>query len=202
MWDQRYDRPEYVYGTEPNDFLVSVVDRIPFGRVLCLAEGEGRNAVYLAEKGYEVTAVDSSAVGLAKAKRLAERQGVSIRTQVADLAEYEIDTDNWEGIVSIFAHLQPDLRREVHRQAVGGLVSGGVFVLEAYTPRQLAYGTGGPPSENLMMTLPDLRQELAGLELVISHEVDRHIEEGSLHRGKSAVAQILGVKPPTCRSHS
>ena len=85
MWDQRYAVGEYVYGTRPNDFLTSVVDRLPMGRVLCLAEGEGRNAVFLAEQGFEVTAVDSSAVGLAKARKLAGQRGVHIETVVADL---------------------------------------------------------------------------------------------------------------------
>lgn len=87
-WDERYDGADYVYGTEPNEFLVSQIGQLPPGRVLCLAEGEGRNAVFLAEHGFAVTAVDQSAVGLAKAERLAAQRGVHIETVVADLAEF------------------------------------------------------------------------------------------------------------------
>lgn len=193
-WDERYNTEDYVYGTAANDFLVSVVDHIPRGRVLCLAEGEGRNAVFLAEKGYAVTAVDFSAVGLQKAHRLAAERGVSIETCCADLREFVISPNQWQGIVSIFAHVPPEVRVPLHRAVVAGLGKGGVFVLEAYTPQQLQYKTGGPPVAELMMSLADLQTELAGLKWVIAQEKTRLIQEGTLHRGMSAVVQLLGVK--------
>jgi SAM-dependent methyltransferase len=194
MWDERYSVEEYVYGTRPNGFLASVVDRLPMGRVLCLAEGEGRNAVYLAEQGFEVTAVDSSAVGLEKARKLAGQHGVHIETVVADLAHYEIVPESWDAIVAIFCHLPPPLRRAVHAQAVAGLRPGGAFVLEAYTPAQLKHGTGGPPVVELMMTLDGLRDELTGLRFVHAVETERDIKEGRLHAGVGAVVQVLAYK--------
>ena len=130
-----------------------VAPQIPAGPVLCLAEGEGRNAVYLATLGHRVTAVDQSEVGLAKAQRLAKARGVKIETLVTDLADYTITAGAWAGIVATFAHLPPALRRRVHRDVVAGLQPGGVFILEAYTPAQLAFGTGGPKSPELLMTL-------------------------------------------------
>ncbi len=193
-WDTRYEVEDYVYGTTANDFLVSVADRIPMGRVLCLAEGEGRNAVFLAEKGYSVTAVDFSRVGLQKAHRLAAQQGVSIETCCTDLREFVIHPNQWQGIVAIFAHVPPEVRVPLHRAAVAGLVTGGAFILEAYTPQQLHYKTGGPPVAELMMSLPDLQTELMGLEWAIAQEKTRFIQEGTLHSGMSAVVQLLGFK--------
>ncbi len=194
-WDERYAAPEYAYGTEPNAFLASVADRIPAGPVLCLAEGQGRNAVFLARLGHEVTAVDQSPVGMARARELGAARGVRLHTEVADLEHFAIERNHWAGIVAIFAHLPPDLRRQVHRHAVEGLRPGGAFVLEAYTPRQLTFGTGGPPVAELLMTLPALREELAGLDLAIAREVEREVAEGTYHRGKSAVVQVLGFRP-------
>lgn len=194
MWDERYSVEEYVYGTRPNDFLASVVDRLPMGRVLCLAEGEGRNAVFLAERGFEVTAIDNSAVGLAKARKLAGQRGVHIETIVTDLAHYEIVPTSWDVIVAIFCHLPPPLRRAVHAQAVAGLRPGGAFVLEAYTPAQLRHGTGGPPVVELTMTLDGLRDELAGLRFEHAAEIERDIQEGRFHAGVGAVVQVLAYR--------
>ena len=195
MWNERYGSPGYAYGTEPNDFLASVASRIPPGRVLSLADGEGRNGVFLATLGHEVTSVDSSSVGLAKAQRLAATRGVHITTVVADLADYAIAADSWEGIVSVFCHLPPALRQRVHRQVVRGLSPGGLFVLEAYSVRQLLHGTGGPASAELLPTLGALRTELAGLELLHAVEIEREIHEGVHHDGLSAVVQVIARRP-------
>ena len=194
MWDERYATDEYLYGTEANTFLTSVIDSIPPGRVLCLAEGEGRNAVWLAEQGRSVTAVDASPVGLAKARQLAAARGVHIDAVVADLADYPIPADHWDAIVSIFCHIRPDLRLDLHRRSVRGLRPGGVFVLEAYTPAQLRYRTGGPPHEAMLMTLAGLRQELAGLDFVHAVECEREVVEGRLHHGLGAVVQVVAIR--------
>ncbi len=195
-WDERYGSPEYVFGTTPNDFLDSVVHLLSSGRALCLAEGEGRNAVFLAQHGWDVTAVDASAVGLAKAEQLAAERGTSIRCVVADLAEYRIEPQAWDVIVLIFAHLEPSLRERVHRTAVQGLRPGGALVLEAYTPEQLELGTGGPPMSERLMRLETLREELAELSFEIAQEVRREIHEGAAHHGISSVVQVLAFRQP------
>ena len=194
MWDKRYSEPGYAYGTRENDFLASVAERLPAGRVLCLGEGEGRNAVYLAERGYDVTAVDASSVGIDKTLRLASDRDVSVRAHVADLADFAIEESAWNGIVSIFCHLPSDVRQAVHRRSVEGLAAGGAFVLEGFTPRQLGFSTGGPSHEDLMMSLADLRRELDGLDFEIAHEIDREVLEGRYHTGLSAVVQILAIR--------
>jgi SAM-dependent methyltransferase len=192
MWDSRYTQPGYAFGTEPNDFLRSVVDRIPSGPVLCLGDGEGRNGVFLAEQGFAVTSMDGSAIGMQKAALLAQAHGVRLATTVADLAHYPIAPAAWDGIVSIFVHLPPLLRRQVHRQAAAGLKPGGVFILEAYTPAQLTYATGGPSSAELLMTLDELRMDLAELTFEVAQEIERDVVEGRYHTGRAAVVQLLG----------
>jgi len=194
-WDEKYGAPGHYYGTEPNRFLREHHAVIPAGgAVLCLAEGEGRNAVFLAQQGYRVLAVDQSPVGLHKAERLATERGVEIETIVADLADYRIEPGRWDGIVSIWCHLPPPLRAAVYGQAVAGLRVGGAFLLEAYTPEQLRYGTGGPKSADLMPTLAELRTELDGLDLVHAVEREREVLEGQGHFGLSAVVDIVAVK--------
>jgi len=195
MWNERYRTNEYMYGKESNDFLRQAAENLLPGRILCLAEGEGRNAVFLAEKGHKVLAVDLSDVGLKKAQALAKERGVKIEIEVADLAGYEISSESWDAIVSIFCHLPPHVRKELHRKIVNGLKPGGVFILEGYTPRQLGLGTGGPPNRELMMTLDELKGELSGLDFEHALETSREIVEGFLHTGVGEVIQLIGRKP-------
>ena len=194
-WDERYRESGYAYGTEPNDFLVSVADKITGQHILSLAEGEGRNATWLAKRGFKVTAVDSSAAGLQKTRRLAAMNGLEVTTVEGDLAEYSIESNYWDAVVSIFAHLPTPVRQRLHQSVVSGLKPGGVLILEAYTPAQLNQKSGGPPTAELMMTLDALKQEFTGLEFEIAHELEREINEGWLHNGISTVVQVLATKP-------
>ena len=198
MWDERYSEAEYVFGTEPNDFLKEVSSSVPVGgRVLCLAEGEGRNAVFLAEQGYEVTAMDLSKVGLDKAIKLAEARGVTILTQVADLAEYQFEDGQWDAIVSIWAHMPSQVRQYVHAQIASALKPNGVFIVEAYTKDQLKMDAVGGPSatqQERFGSLTQLRVELSDLTEVVGKETRRMISEGKRHQGLSAVVQFVGRK--------
>ncbi|EQB33925.1 MULTISPECIES: class I SAM-dependent methyltransferase [Sphingomonadales] len=194
MWDKRYSTDDFAYGTEPNDFLRESMELLPVGDALCLGEGEGRNAVFLAEHGHRVTALDASAVGLEKAKRLAVEKNVTIGIAHADLADYKMEPNRWDGIVSIFCHLPTSLRKKVHRDIFQSLRPNGVFILEAYTPAQLKHGTGGPPNAAMMMSLAELRDELAGLELIVGREVTRDVNEGAFHNGSGATVQIIARK--------
>jgi SAM-dependent methyltransferase len=195
FWDDRYRQPEYVYGTEPNEFLVAACQPIPPGRALSLGEGEGRNAVYLASRGFAVTAVDGSAVGLRKAEELAASRGVKLTTVVADLATYAIAPGSWDLMISIFCHLPPAIRQPLYRQVVDGLRPGGVLILEAYTPEQLIYETGGPRDAAMLLDLAKLRAEFAGLEFMHERELVRDVREGTFHSGPAAVVQFIARKP-------
>lgn len=194
MWDERYAGEKYAYGTEPNDFLREAFAAVPKPKVLSLAEGEGRNAVFLAKQGYAVTAVDGSSVGIEKAKRLAASQGVDVEFIHADLAEYDFGENCWGGIVSIFCPLPPALRKLIYKRVEVGLKPGGVFLLEAYTPEQLKHKTGGGDSVELMQSVQSLRAELPGLQFEHLLELEREVFEGVYHTGLAAVVQALAKK--------
>jgi len=193
MWNERYSGDHYVYGTEPNAFLVEYRHLLR-GPVLSLAEGEGRNAVFMASLGLAVLGVDSSAVGLAKALKLAESRGVGIRIEVADLADYEPPVNTFGSVVSIFAHLPGEVRKRLHRRVEQSLRPGGIVLLEAYTPAQLARSTGGPKDPDLLMSRVELEREFPNCEVLVSREIERDVIEGEFHTGQASVVQFLAKK--------
>lgn len=194
MWDERYSANHYIYGTEPNTFLAENVAKLPKGKVLCLADGEGRNSVFLAKLGYAVTAVDSSIEGIKKARKLAKQNQVEVTYICADLADFDPGIAQWDGIVSIFCHVPPGLRTLLHQQIVSSLKPGGILLLEAYTPEQLKLGTGGPPVAELTMTADLLASELSGLKFERLQEFEREVIEGTHHTGTGAVVQAIACK--------
>lgn len=194
MWDQRYRDADYVYGKQANDFLVENVQHLPKGKILSLAEGEGRNAVFLAQQGYAVTAVDSSQVGLDKAQKLAQEYGVEIDTILADINEFEITSNTWEGIISIFCPLSTQQQQLLYPKIVAGLKPKGVYLVEAYRPEQLAYGTGGGSSADHMTTQASLEHGLRNLEFVKLESLEREVIEGKFHTGLAAVIQAVAKK--------
>ncbi len=190
FWNHRYAQPGWAYGTEPNDFLREVAPRLE-GPVLCLGEGEGRNAVFLAQRGLDVTALDLSPKALEKAQRLAAERGVRLTTLEADLADFALGDAQWGAVISIWCHLPPWLRTRVHRDVVRALKPGGCFVLEAYTPAQLQFDTGGPKRLDLLVAPGELKAELGGLTFERFEVLEREVQEGDWHRGRSAVVQVL-----------
>jgi SAM-dependent methyltransferase len=194
MWDTRYSEAGYAYGQDPNEFLKASANHIPMGNVLCLGAGEGRNAVYLARQGINVTAVDISEKGLAKARLLAKEHSVRINTIQSDISEFKINKNHWHGIISIFFHTSPALRKTIHSNVVAGLVPGGFFILEGYSQEQLEYKTGGPPVPELLFDLDELQAELNDLEFLVNQQIIRKVVEGKYHTGKASVIQIIGKK--------
>lgn len=198
-WNTRYSDERYVFGERPNDFLVEAEVMVPRGgRVLVIGDGEGRNGVWLASKGHRVTTVDLSEVGVAKARALAESRGVELDAHVGDLETW-LDTEPaqgpWDAVVSIFVHLPPELRPTVSRTLASKLSRRGVLILEAYTPAQLALGTGGPQDEAWLLTRERVLHDFADLVLDI-RITERRIFEGFAHQGLSAVVQVLGRPKP------
>jgi 2-polyprenyl-3-methyl-5-hydroxy-6-metoxy-1,4-benzoquinol methylase len=194
-WDERYSRPDYYYGREPNDFLVVHKGLFrPKVQVLCLGEGEGRNSVYLAKLGCEVTAVDLSSVALEKLQNLAKENSVNINSVCADLAEFDLGHERWDVIVSIWCHLPSVVRQPLHQRLVASLKPGGHFILESYTPNQIAKATGGPKDVDMLLTTSLITQELAGLEILKADEFDRDVREGIGHNGMSSVVQVFARK--------
>jgi SAM-dependent methyltransferase len=196
FWNARYGEDGFAYGDIPNDFVVEVAAHIPKGPILCLAEGEGRNAAFLASRGHAVTAMDLSAVGLEKAHRLAQRAGVSITTEVGDLAHYAIARESFAAVVCIWMHLPSALHRQVMQRVAAGLLPGGVLVFEAYTPDQLRHKTGGPQDLDMLADPTTFRAELESLGLAVERyeSKERMVREGRYHDGLSAVLQVLARK--------
>jgi len=195
-WDERYATEEYLFGTEPNDFLKSVAEQIPReSKVLCLADGEGRNGVFLASLGHSVTSVDMSEVGLRKAQQLAAKKNVPLTTIHADLVEYDFGANRWDCMVSIFFHIPEKLQDIIYPRLLKSLRPGGHLIIESYTPRQLTFNTGGPPLAEYMLTMDLINTAFKDLLFLHAAELDREVVEGAGHTGQAAVLQLLARKP-------
>ena len=197
MWDERFRADEYVYGTEPNDFLVRVADQLPEqSRILALADGEGRNGVWLAKQGHHVHSVDGSKIALKKARVLAEQADVSIEFEQADLINWRWPQNQYDAVVAIFIQFAgPEARRRLFENVITSLKPGGLLVLQGYRTEQLAYGTGGPPQEENLYTEQLLKSELSGLDVLMLRAHDSVINEGMGHSGMSALIDYVGRKP-------
>ena len=193
MWNERYTVDEYIYGTEPNSFLAEYAEVLS-GPVLSLAEGEGRNAVFLASLGLKVHGVDGSDVGLAKAQALARSKGVEIQTEVADLGMFEPEANHYGSVVSISAHLPSAVREKLYPLVERCLRPGGLILLEAYSENQLARDTGGPKDSDMLMTRAKIEGEFPNCEPILLRELEREVSEGTYHTGVASVVQFIGRK--------
>lgn len=195
FWNNRYKEEEYAYGLEPNAFLKSM-RRVfkPDSKILCLAEGEGRNAVFLASKGHRITAVDYAQEGLNKLQKLASYKNLSIETLCVDLTHYKIEEHAWDGIICLFGHFPESLRKAVFTQVYKGLNKGGVFLMEAYRKDQLKCKTGGPQVVELLYSKEELQEDFSAFTAITVETCDKDIEEGKYHKGISAVIQLVAKK--------
>lgn len=192
MWDERYADEEYAYGKEPNDFLKESIGLLPeSGRILSLAEGEGRNAVFLAQEGFDVKAIDSSIEGIKKAERLAIENNVNLDYDQVNLEDFKFENESWGGVVSIFAHTSKKTQTILFGKIKKSLNSGGIFLLEGYNSKQLKNNTGGPKSDDMMFDLENLKSTFNDFEILIARDVKRVIQEGKYHIGSSDVVQFI-----------
>lgn len=195
FWDKRYKEDGYAYGLEANDFLKSKINELkPHSKILCLAEGEGRNAIFLAAHKHEVTAIDYSIEGLNKLSDLAKERNLNIETICADLTDYKIELNKWDAIISIFGHFPASLRKSIFTQVHGGLKSTGVFLMEAYDKNQLKFKTGGPQVEELLYSAEELESDFQVFNNISIKTHIKEISEGIYHNGISSVIQVVAVK--------
>ncbi|MCQ6560249.1 class I SAM-dependent methyltransferase [Paenibacillus mendelii] len=195
-WNARFLDESYVYGTEPNVFVAEMQKRLRLsGDALAIAEGEGRNAVFLAGEGMDVTAWDFAESGLNKAKKLAEAKGVTVHTELVDLNDAQWTPDRWDEIICIFGHFPKELCRKTLSGVKEAVKPGGYFITEVYSQYQLPYQSGGPQDVELLYAPEELWQTFADWRIVhfFMGEVERH--EGKLHSGLSHVIQFVGQKP-------
>jgi cyclopropane fatty-acyl-phospholipid synthase-like methyltransferase len=195
-WNERYSAEEYVFGTEPNAFLASQRDLlVPGQRALAVADGEGRNGVWLARQGLRVLSVDFSSAALDKARRLAERHGVAIETELADLRTWDWGEGRFDLVVAIFIQFAPpDQRTRMFENIKRCLKPGGLLILQGYTPKQIEYKTGGPPDVENLYTAALLRESFADMTILHLREHEDVIEEGERHKGLSALVDMVARK--------
>lgn len=195
FWNDRYQDEKYIYGQHPNVFLRDNANLFQNGdTVLTLAEGEGRNAVFLAQKGCKVRGVDFSRAGRAKTLKLAQKQEVTVDYDVADLTQYYMGNAKWDGIVSIFCHLSESNRSALYQSIEQALKPGGILLLESYNKKQLEFNTGGPKELSHLLSLHELEKAFKNFEMIVAQDVEREIVEGHCHNGMSSVTQFIARK--------
>jgi SAM-dependent methyltransferase len=196
-WNKRFANEDYIFGLEPNEYLRAQASLLaPGSRVLCVADGEGRNSVWLARQGMRVDAFDISEVGVAKARKLAEEANVAIEFNVADCDRWSWPVETYDAVVAIFVQFaDPPMRERLFANMVRSLKRGGLLVLQGYTPKQLEYKTGGPPILSHLYTADLLRAAFATLQIIELREYEADLTEGTRHHGRSALARLLARKP-------
>jgi SAM-dependent methyltransferase len=195
-WEKRFSVPEYVFGTEPNAFLKSQAGVLPkTGKALAIADGEGRNGVWLAEQGLDVLSVDFSPTALAKAQELARRRGVTLRTLQADITAWEWPDAEFDVVVGIFFQfVGPPERARIFAGIRKALKPDGLLLLEGYGPKQLEYKTGGPSELENLYTEELLKAEFAGFSELGVKSYDSMMSEGIRHVGMAALVDLVARK--------
>lgn len=192
MWDERFSQPQPVYGEEPNAFLAEQSSRFQRGmRLLVPGDGYGRNGIWLARQGFQVHTVDLSQVGVERARKAAEVAGVSLTIEQADLSTWNWPVEEYDGVFSIFLHLPPELRAKAHASMLRAAKSGGLVVVQNFSPAQLKHSSGGPKQVEMLYTAAMLRQDFAPAVPLILEEKEIHISEGHMHSGPAAVVQAV-----------
>ena len=194
QWDQRYASQEYIYGTEPNNFLKAKLESLKPGSILFPAEGEGRNAVHAASLGWETDAFDQSAEGRKKALQLADHKNVKINYFIESFDSWNPKPNQYDCIALIFVHLPEGLRRNVHEKAIKALKPGGMIILEAFTTNQLPRTSGGPKTLELLFTPDQIKNDFRNLTTTEMVETTVVLNEGPLHQGLADVIQLIGYK--------
>jgi SAM-dependent methyltransferase len=194
-WDERYSEPGFAYGQEPNQFLVSSVHHLPErGRVLLPGDGEGRNGVWLARRGYEVTSVDMSSVGCEKARALAASAQVSLDVVCADVLFWTWPTNFYDAVALIFLHVPAISRQSLFERVAKAVAPGGIVLLELFEPSHLVHrqrnpSVGGPADPSMLVSLKELREAFFGFQEIEALTAVVELDEGHYHRGVGAVVR-------------
>lgn len=200
MWDERYSHPEYAYGIEPNDFLKATIDYLQLtGSILLPADGEGRNGVYAAKKGLNVTAFDISIEGKNKALKLANKENVEIDYQVGDFFELDCSKQTYNAVALIFAHFPPPILSKYHQKLAELIEPNGFVILEGFSKNHLNYQeeypkVGGPKNIDMLFSKESIQSDFPGFEIIQLEECEVELKEGIYHQGKGSVIRFIGRK--------
>ena len=200
-WNNRFAKDGYVFGTEPNEWLRRHASVWKAGsRILCVADGEGRNSVWLAKQGHQVEAFDISEVGVAKARRLAQDSQVNVDFAVAGCDDFAWRPNHYDGVAAIFVQFaDPELRARLFENILRSLKPGGTLILVGYTPKQLEYGTGGPSVLSHLYTPEMLRESFGDLNIQVLEAYGTELAEGDGHKGRSAVIGLVATRGEATR---
>ena len=195
FWNERYGEEGLAYGDKPNVYLSEIADQISAGgKILVVGDGEGRNGVWLAKKGFEVTCVDYSPVAVKKIESFAEESNVNINAICADMNDWEWPVEQFDAVVSIYVHFPPDVRAGLHQKMVDSLKSGGKILMEAFNKDQLKYKSGGPPVLELLFSEEMLREDFSSVDILSMEEKVVYLDEGKYHVGDGAVVRMIAKK--------
>ncbi|WP_299779244.1 SAM-dependent methyltransferase [uncultured Formosa sp.] len=193
FWNDRYGQEEFIYGTQPNIFFKTELDKLKTGSILLPAEGEGRNAVYAAKKEWSVSAFDISQAGKEKAMLLSQQNKVSIDYKVTGVLEY-ININQFDTIGMCYTHFPANIRKQANQHILKFLKTGGTLIFESFAKAQLKYTSGGPKNEDMLFSIEEIKQEFSGLDFKLLEEKTIKLSEGSLHIGDAQVIRFIGIK--------
>jgi SAM-dependent methyltransferase len=199
FWNKRYSSEQYAYGELPNEYFRETISGLDPGKILLPAEGEGRNAVFAASIGWDVSAFDISDAGKEKAEQLAEKHGVGIKYLIGDVESLAFEVDSFDAIGLVFAHFPKMTRQKIHHRLSTYLKHGGHLIIEAFSKKHLAYNminekAGGPKDEEMLYTVEDIRSDFPGYHILELIETDTSLHEGEYHQGKASVIRFFGKK--------
>lgn len=195
FWNERFGTDEFIYGESPNEFFASELEKLPSGRILLPGEGEGRNAVYAAQRGWLADAVDFSDAARKKALRLAANQGVVFnRYELADLGQFEPENGIYDAIGLIFVHLVPEIRRRFHQRLADALKPGGSLIAEFFSVRQFGKKSGGPKDPLMLYRPEELIEDFKSLNICFIKAIETQLGEGRHHQGVASVIRLLAKK--------
>ncbi len=199
FWNERYGKEEFAYGTEPNNFLKAQLPLFEKGNILFPAEGEGRNAVFAAQLGWQVSAFDLSMEGKKKADLLAKTNQVSIDYQVGEFDEIRFKNEQFDAIALIYAHFSAETKSIYHQKLSTYLKQGGIVIFEAFSKSHLKYNTGnpavgGPKDLGMLFSIEEIKADFSNLEVILLEETEVELSEGSFHKGTGSVIRFVGKK--------
>lgn len=194
FWNDRYAQQEFIYGVDPNNFLRENLEKLPVGTIIFPCEGEGRNAVYAAKMGWQVSAFDYSDSAKEKAAALAKEHGVNLTYEVASVQEQDYLESSADVVALVYAHLPTELRIALHQKAIRWVKPGGRIILEAFNPKQFSNSSGGPKNEEMLYTIDMLRSDFDGLIVEKLEAVEVVLSEGRFHEGKADVVRLVARK--------
>ena len=194
FWNERYSEPNFAYGCNPNDFLKQNLFKIKKGKLLFPAEGEGRNAVFAAQNGFEVEAFDISKSGKEKADALAKQCNITINYQVGTLEQLPYLENSFNGIILIYAHLPSEIRKDFHKQLMHLVKPGGIILFEAFSKEQLQFTSGGPKNSVMLFSEEEVKEEFSGLKFEFLSTEIIDLNEGKYHQGRASVVRFIAYK--------